>query len=165
MLSNPILLAADRYPVAYEESFNTVLVQEVLRYNKLLATVTQSLQDLVRAVQGLVVMSAALEAVADSLAANAVPQQWASKAYPSLKPLGEGRDSGLKSVTRGSRGIKLLDQLIILLVELEGGSRLGASERKIGVLPDPRPRVRLTGKPRTYLHEAVPDGVPLTACS
>ncbi|KAE8741073.1 hypothetical protein FOCC_FOCC013411 [Frankliniella occidentalis] len=78
-----------RYPVTYEESFNTVLVQEVTRFNKLLATVIQSLEDLMRAVRGLVVMSAALEAVADSLAANAVPQLWAAKAYPSLKPLGE----------------------------------------------------------------------------
>lgn len=65
-----------------------MLVQEVTRFNKLLATVIQSLEDLMRAVRGLVVMSAALEAVADSLAANAVPQLWAAKAYPSLKPLG-----------------------------------------------------------------------------
>ena len=85
------MVAGRRYPVKYEESFNTVLVQEVIRFNSLLGTVSQSLRELVRAVQGAVVMSAALEAVADSLIANAVPQLWAAKAYPSLKPLGKSR--------------------------------------------------------------------------
>lgn len=66
-----------------------MLVQEVVRINRLLATAVLSLQELMRAVRGLVVMSAPLEAVADSLLVNAVPQAWAAKAYPSLKPLGE----------------------------------------------------------------------------
>lgn len=77
-----------RYPVMYEESLNTVLVQEVIRFNKLLRIIKESLQDLLKALKGLVVMSESLEAMARSLFTNLVPSIWASKAYPSLKPLG-----------------------------------------------------------------------------
>lgn len=72
----------------YEESLNTVLVQEVIRFNKLLKVIKQSLNDLLKALKGLVVLSEALENMSLSLFSNQVPQLWASKAYPSLKPLG-----------------------------------------------------------------------------
>ncbi|KAK7107431.1 hypothetical protein V1264_015364 [Littorina saxatilis] len=78
----------EKYPVMYEQSMNTVLMQEVIRYNRLLSTIHQSLRDLVKAVKGLVVMSQDLEKMANSLYMNTVPSQWAGKAYPSLKPLG-----------------------------------------------------------------------------
>jgi dynein heavy chain len=80
-------LVMKKYPVKYEESMNTVLVQEVIRYNKLLTVVRATLRDLQKALKGLVVMSQELETMANSLYNNAVPQLWASKAYPSLKPL------------------------------------------------------------------------------
>ncbi|KAJ8259834.1 hypothetical protein GJAV_G00174010 [Gymnothorax javanicus] len=76
-----------KYPILYEESMNTVLIQEVIRYNKLLVVISQSLRDLVKALKGLVVMSSELELMANSLFNNAVPDMWKSKAYPSLKPL------------------------------------------------------------------------------
>ncbi|XP_035886761.1 dynein heavy chain 1, axonemal isoform X2 [Phyllostomus discolor] len=76
-----------KYPVLYEESMNTVLVQEVIRYNRLLQVITQMLQDLLKALKGLVVMSSQLELMAASLYNNAVPELWNAKAYPSLKPL------------------------------------------------------------------------------
>ncbi|XP_060766195.1 dynein axonemal heavy chain 1 [Neoarius graeffei] len=76
-----------KYPVMYEESMNTVLIQEVIRYNKLLEVISQSLSDLVKALKGLVVMSSELELMANSLFINAVPEMWKAKAYPSLKPL------------------------------------------------------------------------------
>ncbi|XP_026333708.1 dynein heavy chain 1, axonemal-like isoform X2 [Hyposmocoma kahamanoa] len=75
------------YPVSYKESLNTVLVQEAIRYNKLLTVIRSSLQDLLKALKGLVVMSEALESMSNSLAKNVVPVMWSSKAYPSLKPL------------------------------------------------------------------------------
>ncbi|XP_067287631.1 dynein axonemal heavy chain 1 isoform X1 [Pseudorasbora parva] len=76
-----------KYPVMYEESMNTVLVQEIIRYNKLTAVISQSLSDLVKALKGSVVMSSQLELMANSLFINAVPDIWKAKAYPSLKPL------------------------------------------------------------------------------
>ncbi|KAI3369512.1 hypothetical protein L3Q82_007723 [Scortum barcoo] len=69
----------EKYPVLYEESMNTVLIQEVIRYNRLLALISQSLCDIVKALKGLVVMSSELELMAGSLFNNV--------AYPSLKPL------------------------------------------------------------------------------
>ncbi|KAF4107339.1 dynein axonemal heavy chain 1 isoform X1 [Onychostoma macrolepis] len=77
----------NKYPVMYEESMNTVLLQEVIRYNKLLSVISQSLSDLVKALKGLVVMSSELELMSNSLFINAVPELWKAKAYPSLKPL------------------------------------------------------------------------------
>uniref|UniRef100_H0V0D2 Dynein axonemal heavy chain 1 n=1 Tax=Cavia porcellus TaxID=10141 RepID=H0V0D2_CAVPO len=76
-----------KYPVLYEESMNTVLVQEVIRYNRLLQVITQTLRDLLKALKGLVVMSSQLELMAASLYNNTVPELWNAKAYPSLKPL------------------------------------------------------------------------------
>lgn len=71
----------------YEESLNTVIVQEAIRYNRLLKIILGSLRDLLKALKGLVVMSEALEKMASSLFSNIVPAMWSGKAYPSLKPL------------------------------------------------------------------------------
>ncbi|BHF69813.1 Dynein heavy chain 1, axonemal [Sparganum proliferum] len=76
-----------QYPVLYEQSMNTVLIQEVIRFNGLLDVMALTLKDLLKALKGLVVMSAPLEAMATSLFNNQVPALWANKAYPSLKPL------------------------------------------------------------------------------
>ncbi|XP_032177365.1 dynein heavy chain 1, axonemal isoform X1 [Mustela erminea] len=80
-------LVMAKYPVLYEESMNTVLVQEVIRYNRLLQVITETLRDLLKALKGLVVMSSQLELMATSLYNNTVPELWKAKAYPSLKPL------------------------------------------------------------------------------
>ncbi|XP_043259684.1 dynein axonemal heavy chain 1-like [Colletes gigas] len=77
-----------KYPVLYEESFNTVLLQEAIRYNGLLEVVKTTLVDLLKALKGLVVMSQHLETVSNSLYNNRIPKVWQDKGYPSLKPLG-----------------------------------------------------------------------------
>lgn len=74
------------YPVLYEESMNTVLLQECIRYNKLINAMEETLPLLLKALKGLVVMSNELEAIANSIAINQVPGLWSSVAYPSMKP-------------------------------------------------------------------------------
>jgi len=67
---------------------NTVLTQELDRFNGLIRTVIGSLNNLKKAIKGEVLLSAELEAALNSLKDGAVPAMWIKKSFPSLKPLG-----------------------------------------------------------------------------
>ena len=67
---------------------NTVLQQELFRFNKLLKTVRSTLVNVDKAIDGFVVMSQDLQMVFNSIFDNKVPDAWKKAAYPSLKPLG-----------------------------------------------------------------------------
>ena len=55
-------------------------VLQVIRYNRLLSTIQSTLNDLLKALKGLVVMSQELETMFNSLYNNSVPALWAAKA-------------------------------------------------------------------------------------
>jgi dynein heavy chain len=77
----------EKYPTLYNESMNTVLAQEVIRYNKLLILMAKYLKDVQKALRGEVVMSEELDKMATSLFNNQVPDLFSGVGPLSLKPL------------------------------------------------------------------------------
>eukprot|EP01052_Picozoa_sp_SAG31_P002976 SAG31_NODE_109_length_24587_cov_111.480848_7_plen_3254_part_00 len=69
------------------DSLSTVLIQEIDRFNMMLAVLRESLVLLRRAIKGLIVMSADLEEMFNAFLINKVPPHWTKNSYPSLKPL------------------------------------------------------------------------------
>lgn len=80
--------AAEKYPVEYTNSMNTVLRQELIRFNRLLAFIKTSLNDTRRAILGQLAMIPELEKIHKAMSLGKLPAAWAQKSYPSLKPLG-----------------------------------------------------------------------------
>nr|KAJ3421411.1 Dynein heavy chain 1, axonemal [Polyrhizophydium stewartii] len=83
----PMEYVMKKFPIEYKESMSTVLVQEVIRYNKLLSAIHSTIVEMIKALKGLVVLSESLETLCNSMYINQVPALWAAKAYPSLKTL------------------------------------------------------------------------------
>ncbi|KAF6265404.1 dynein heavy chain 6 [Scenedesmus sp. NREL 46B-D3] len=77
-----------KYPVDYHESLNTVLCQELVRFNRLIVAMHSSLVQLQKAIKGQVLMSDDLDKVAAAMYDNRVPASWIAASYPSVKPLG-----------------------------------------------------------------------------
>lgn len=100
-------LAEERFPINYLQPLNTVLVQEMFRYNRLVDIIRTNLGSLQRAVCGHVTMTAELESTGKgkghgffflivlydcenfftALLSNRVPAVWKAASYPSLKPM------------------------------------------------------------------------------
>jgi len=53
--------AEKKYPVRYEQSMNTVLTQELTRFNGLINMIRSSLSDIKKAIKGEVLLSPQLE--------------------------------------------------------------------------------------------------------
>lgn len=84
--------------IATTNTLGVFLGQEMSRFNVLLRTLKNSLTDLQKAIQGLVVMSAELEAMFRCFMFNLVPKSWESAGYPSLQPLASWFDDFLRRI-------------------------------------------------------------------
>lgn len=80
--------AKEKFPIDYNESMNTVLVQEMERFNNLLIEIRKSCRDLYDGILGKIVMTELLDNIAHSLTLKRIPSNWMKKSYPSLKSVG-----------------------------------------------------------------------------
>ncbi len=69
------------------DALEVCLQQEKDRFNKLIAVIWKSLEDIIKAIKGEILMTPILDEMYKSFLSNQIPQLWKSKAYPSLKPL------------------------------------------------------------------------------
>src|SRR3990167_7515819 len=75
------------FKVLYEESMNTVLQQELIRFNNLASTIQRTLGQLEKAIEGTIIISVELEEIYNKMLMYQVPDAWHKVSYPSLKPL------------------------------------------------------------------------------
>ncbi|CAH0716150.1 unnamed protein product, partial [Brenthis ino] len=85
-LVNPSLMVPD--DMGQLHSLTTVLLHETDRFNILLGLIHSSLNELQKAIKGVVVMSEAYEEVFNAFLNNKVPEMWHRHGYNSLKSLG-----------------------------------------------------------------------------
>ena len=75
------------YPFKYEESMNSVLLQELARFNKLIEIIKSSLNILLQTLEGKFVTNSEMEALKAAILSNSIPDKWAKNSYSSRKPL------------------------------------------------------------------------------
>lgn len=75
-----------RHPNTPTESLNSVLHQELMRYNNLLEIVRNSMKNLKDAIDGNAVMTSDIEAMLQSVYDNKTPERISKVSYPSMMP-------------------------------------------------------------------------------
>jgi len=80
--------AREHYDTDYMQSMNSVLTQELEKYNTLIGLIKSSLVELKKAIAGEALLSPQLEAALVSMSLNLIPDIWKTKSFNSLKPLG-----------------------------------------------------------------------------
>ena len=83
-----MVYARQHYDTDYMQSMNSVLTQELEKYNTLIRLIKSSLKELKMAIAGEALLSPALEAALTSMTLNIIPGIWKAKSFNSLKPLG-----------------------------------------------------------------------------
>ena len=67
-----------------ENAMNTVLEHEILLFNDLISIISESLDQMEKGLQGLVLIDESLETLLRSLLANKIPALWLSHSFPSI---------------------------------------------------------------------------------
>lgn len=80
-------IAEVKYPISGKNSLNSVLLQELVRFNNLIKVIVDSLREIDQALKGLIGLSESLDRVCDSLLKGIVPDLWKNKSYPTLRHL------------------------------------------------------------------------------
>ncbi|CAG9798387.1 unnamed protein product [Chironomus riparius] len=80
--------ASEKYPIDYNESMNTVLVQEMERFNNLLTEIRRGCRELKDALFGKIAMTPHHEDIITAFTVRKIPDAWMKKSYPSLKSVG-----------------------------------------------------------------------------
>ncbi|KAL7671309.1 hypothetical protein ACOME3_006209 [Neoechinorhynchus agilis] len=78
---------AQKYPPNYLQSMNTFLVQDCLRYNKLLTMLRTTCDQLIRCMSGEIIMTSEMEDLLSDIQQNCIPKMWKEVSYPSTKSL------------------------------------------------------------------------------
>mmetsp|Transcript_36905 Transcript_36905/g.84597 ORF Transcript_36905/g.84597 Transcript_36905/m.84597 type:complete len:259 (-) Transcript_36905:105-881(-) len=81
-------MISSKFPTTYLQSMNTVLTQEVRRYNSLLSAINSSIMLITQALEGHISMSPELERAISAVYNGQVPGLWSQNSYPSKKMLG-----------------------------------------------------------------------------
>ena len=89
-------IAVVKYPISGKNSLNSVLLQELVRFNTLLKTIVDSLKEIDQALKGLIGLSESMDKVCNYLLKGLVPELWRSKSYPSLRHLASYIDDFIK---------------------------------------------------------------------
>jgi len=83
-----MVYAKKHYDTDYHQSMNSVLTQELDKFNMLIKLIKGSLKEMKRAIAGEALLSDELEAALISMQVNQIPAIWKKKSFSSLKPLG-----------------------------------------------------------------------------
>jgi len=76
-----------KFPIIYADCMNSILIQEIMRYNKLLSLVFRTLEDIIKAYKGLIPLTDEIEEISNQIISNLTPNLWIKSSYPSKKPI------------------------------------------------------------------------------
>lgn len=74
-----------KFPFTYHDTLNSILTQELHKFNVLLSEIRNSCDDLLNVVNGIVLLTPKLDETISSLMNGKIPKSWMKKSYPSLK--------------------------------------------------------------------------------
>ena len=77
----------EKYPLSYDESMNTVLIQEISRYNRLINRITTTLKNIIKVYEGIILITDEYELLSQNMLKNKIPESWIKFSYNSCKSL------------------------------------------------------------------------------